>query len=92
MEKEMNFWVTVFVIAIFISGAGVGFSLGYATKALKTSPTECSIFTEQKRCEEMGGTFRAGMDFYTKMPKDLVYISCYSESVDLFKPPLREDR
>ena len=87
MEKEMKFWVTVFAIAIFISGAGLGFSLGYGTKALKTSPTECSIFTEQKRCEELDGVYNVYQGFGE------IYSSCISKSVDLFNhPPLREDR
>ena len=81
MPNEIKFWLIVFAVAIFIGAIGFGFSLGYGLKALRVSPTECSIFTEQKRCESAGGDYWVGMD-YDKWGK--VLQSCHSKSVDLF--------
>ena len=69
-------------ITSFLSGLILGgFVIVILHRHYAPEPTECSIFTEQKRCESAGGDYWVGMD-YDKWGK--VLQSCHSKSVDLF--------
>ena len=72
----------IFIAIIMIVLIGI-FAMGIlAGKRLSPPPTECSIFTEQKRCTDKGGQFSVWQDYYNRGD---VEISCLSKSVDLFQ-------